>query len=118
MSYDDWKTTDPREPELPEGIDPCGACDALGYTEDEDGKHTCFVCKGERFVEVKPEPDYDSDEYRDLDSLLASAPVEDDSERPSDEMTADDIEEMFAWYAARGIHCYADRFASDSKGRC
>ena len=54
MSYDNWKTTDPRDSrfslELDVGQSLCPFCDGEGHGRDEDGPWFCSHCKGKGVV--------------------------------------------------------------------
>lgn len=39
-----------NEPQI-SGEWPCDECGGLGYDEDEDGKHACFLCEGKGYLD-------------------------------------------------------------------
>lgn len=78
MSYDSWKTTDPSiEYGLSVGEVECPYCDAVGYLEDEDGKHVCPVCKGRQVVDERDLDELDEEDLR-TDRELDDEPEEDE----------------------------------------
>jgi len=49
-SYDNWKTTDPRDSEREVGMVDCPDCQGEGHGCDEDGPWYCPTCSGEGWL--------------------------------------------------------------------